>query len=143
MLLDSFVQWYWAWRPAATLQREMPMEIPMGGTSSAEVSGEAAASSGQAAVSEGTGERQMISISTLDYNAGSNNVGEYAEEIRQKMQEYTGVDFEITWVSSDALEEKNALYMANPATMPKYYYLERHIGRSGGRCCQGAELLWI
>ncbi len=89
-----------------------------GGTSSAEVSGEAAASSGQAAVSEGTGERQMISISTLDYNAGSNNVGEYAEEIRQKMQEYTGVDFEITWVSSDALEEKNALYMANPATMP-------------------------
>ncbi len=91
-----------------------------GGTSSEQASeGTVSSGSDSGTASGGNEERQTISISALDYNAGLNNVGEYADDIIDKIQEYIGVNLEITWVASDALAEKNALYMANPATMPQ------------------------
>lgn len=72
-----------------------------------------------AASAEVPTERQTITISTVDINAGNNNVGDYAEEIYQQMEDYTGVDVELQWVANDALAEKNSLYLANPKTMPQ------------------------
>lgn len=62
--------------------------------------------------------RQTITWSVIDLNAGNNNVGEYAEEIFQKIEDYVGHDIELTWVANDALAEKNSLYYASPSTMP-------------------------
>lgn len=63
-------------------------------------------------------ERQTITWSVIDLNAGNNNVGDYAEEIFQKIEDYVGHDIELTWVNNDALSEKNSLYFASPKTMP-------------------------
>lgn len=54
-----------------------------------------------------------------DLNAGNNNVGEYADQIFQTIEDYTGVDVELQWVANDALAEKNSLYLASPKTMPQ------------------------
>ena len=55
-------------------------------------------------------ERQTITVSTVDINAGENNSGEYAEEIFQAMEDFTGVDVELVWTANDVLAEKNSLY---------------------------------
>ena len=65
-----------------------------------------------------SGERQTITFSVIDVNAGSNNVGEYAEQILNQIKDYTNVNLELTWVANDALADKNALYLTNPGTMP-------------------------
>ncbi|MCD7738317.1 MAG: substrate-binding domain-containing protein [Lachnospiraceae bacterium] len=65
-----------------------------------------------------TAERQTITWSVVDVNAGNNNVGDYAEEIMQGVEDYCGADLDITWVANDALTEKNSLYLASPSTMP-------------------------
>lgn len=62
--------------------------------------------------------RQTITWSVIDLNAGNNNIGDNAEEIFQKIEDYVGHDIEITWVANDALAEKNSLYYASPSTMP-------------------------
>ncbi|MCD7805845.1 MAG: ABC transporter substrate-binding protein, partial [Lachnospiraceae bacterium] len=59
-----------------------------------------------------------VTWSVVDNNAGNNNVGDYAEEIMQDVEDYVGYDLELTWVAADALTEKNSLYMATPASMP-------------------------
>ena len=64
-------------------------------------------------------ERQTISFSVIDVNAGMNNVGDDAESILQQVEDYTGVDVELQWVANDALAEKNALYLTSPSTMPQ------------------------
>lgn len=71
-----------------------------------------------AAESTAPAERQTISFSTIDLYAGSANTGDYAEEIINQINEYTGVDIDIIWVANDALADKNSLYLANPSTMP-------------------------
>ena len=64
-------------------------------------------------------ERQTISFSVIDVNAGMNNVGDDAESILQQVEDYTGVDVDLQWVANDALAEKNALYLTSPSTMPQ------------------------
>ena len=64
-------------------------------------------------------ERQTITVSTVDINAGENNSGEYAEEIFQAMEDFTGVDVELVWTANDVLAEKNSLYLTTPKTMPQ------------------------
>ncbi|MCD8130060.1 MAG: substrate-binding domain-containing protein [Lachnospiraceae bacterium] len=85
-------------------------------SSSSESSSSESSSSSEAA--ETTVERQTITWSVVDNNAGNNNVGDYADEIMQDIQDYVGHDLELTWVSNDTLTEKNSLYMASPKTMP-------------------------
>ncbi len=63
-------------------------------------------------------ERQTISFSAIDVNAGSNNTGEYAQQILDQIQDYTGVNIDLSWVANDTLEEKNGLYLTSPSTMP-------------------------
>ncbi len=63
-------------------------------------------------------ERQTITWSLIDLNAGNNNVGEYAEQIFQQVEDYVGHDIEVTWVMNDALAETNSLAFASPKTMP-------------------------
>ncbi len=62
--------------------------------------------------------RQTITWSVLDLNAGNNNVGDYAEQIFQQVQDYVGHDIKIEWVANDTSAEKNSLFFANPKTMP-------------------------
>lgn len=62
--------------------------------------------------------RQTITWSLIDLNAGNNNVGEYAEQIFQQVEDYVGHDIEVTWVMNDALAETNSLAFASPKTMP-------------------------
>ena len=68
---------------------------------------------------ETSAERQTISWSVIDVNAGTNNVGDNAEEILQKIEDYTNVDLDIVWYANDALSEKNSLALASPSTMPQ------------------------
>ncbi|MCD8069688.1 MAG: substrate-binding domain-containing protein [Lachnospiraceae bacterium] len=81
-------------------------------------SGSSEASSGSEET-ETTVERQTITWSVIDQNAGNNNVGDYAEEIMQMIEDYVGHDLELTWVANDTLTEKNSLYLASPKTMPQ------------------------
>ena len=67
---------------------------------------------------EETKERQTVTFMTIDFNAGTSNTGDYAEEIKQKVEDATGVNLEIEWVLSDVTDEKITLAMANPSTMP-------------------------
>ncbi|MCD8069334.1 MAG: substrate-binding domain-containing protein, partial [Lachnospiraceae bacterium] len=85
-------------------------------SSSESSSSESSSSSSEA--TETTVERQTITWSVIDQNAGNNNVGDYADEIMQDIEDYVGHDLELTWVSNDTLTEKNSLYMASPKTMP-------------------------
>lgn len=89
-------------------------------SAASESSSAASADDGSAASEEAPVEiaRQTITWSVIDLNAGNNNVGEYAEEIFQKIEDYVGHDIELTWVANDALSEKNSLYYASPSTMP-------------------------
>jgi len=95
------------------------------GTSTESDAGSAAADTGSGETTENGGEaaapaeRQTISFSVIDLNAGNNNVGEYAEQILTDIQDYCGVNVEIQWVANDALAEKNSLYLASPSTMPQ------------------------
>lgn len=79
---------------------------------------DAAGSDASSGAEEASIPRQTITWSVIDINAGNNNVGEYAEEILQKVEDYVGHDIDITWVANDALSEKNSLFYASPATMP-------------------------
>lgn len=67
---------------------------------------------------EAAKERQTITFMTIDFNAGTSNTGDYAEEILQKIEDAADVNLEIEWVLSDVTEEKTTLAMANPSTMP-------------------------
>lgn len=62
---------------------------------------------------------ETISFAAIDLNAGTNNAGDYAEEIFTKIQEYCGVNIDLQWVPNDALAEKNSLFLASPKTMPQ------------------------
>lgn len=64
-------------------------------------------------------ERQTITWSVIDLNAGVNNTGDYAEQILQEIEDYTGVDLDLVWYANDALAEKNSLALASPKTMPQ------------------------
>lgn len=66
-----------------------------------------------------TGDRQKITWSVIDLNAGANISGANSEEILQKLQDYCGVDVDLIWYANDALSEKNSLALANPSTMPQ------------------------
>lgn len=94
------------------------------GSSASTASSQAtSAASGEASTASGEEtpapiERQTITWSVIDLNAGNNNVGDHAEEIFQQIEDYVGHDIEITWVANDTLSEKNSLFYANPSTMP-------------------------
>lgn len=92
-----------------------------GGDGAAASSDNSAAASGTESAAEETAstERQTISFSVIDVNAGTNNTGDYAEQIVSEMEDYTGVDVDLIWYSNDALAEKNSLALASPSTMPQ------------------------
>jgi putative aldouronate transport system substrate-binding protein len=76
-------------------------------------------SSTSSSAEETTKERQTITFSVIDVNAGTNNTGDNAEEIVQDIEDYTGVDLNLVWYANDALSEKNSLALASPSTMPQ------------------------
>jgi putative aldouronate transport system substrate-binding protein len=77
------------------------------------------ASSDSSSSTDAAKERQTITFSVIDVNAGTNNTGDNAEEIVQDIEDYTGVDLDIVWYANDALSEKNSLALASPSTMPQ------------------------
>ncbi len=64
-------------------------------------------------------ERQTISWSVIDVNAGVNATGEYADQILQQIEDFCGADLDIVWYANDALSEKNSLALTSPSTMPQ------------------------
>lgn len=68
--------------------------------------------------STGQKDRVNVSIMTIEFNQGKSNTGEYANEILEKIQDYCDVNLDITWVANDSINEKTALALASPATMP-------------------------
>lgn len=87
------------------------------GSSQASTAGSSQADSGNSGEAAPIA-RQTITWSLIDLNAGNNNVGEYAEQIFQQIEDYVGHDIEVTWVMNDALAETNSLAFASPKTMP-------------------------
>ncbi|MCM1214421.1 MAG: hypothetical protein NC331_04940 [Lachnospiraceae bacterium] len=87
------------------------------GSSQASTAGSSQASTGGDSASTPIA-RQTITWSVIDLNAGNNNVGDYAEQIFQQIEDYVGHDIDITWVMNDALSETNSLAFASPKTMP-------------------------
>ena len=64
-------------------------------------------------------ERQTITWSVIDLNAGVNATGEYADQIMQEIEDFCGADLELIWYANDALSEKNSLALTSPSTMPQ------------------------
>ncbi|MCR5772470.1 MAG: ABC transporter substrate-binding protein [Butyrivibrio sp.] len=64
-------------------------------------------------------ERQTLTWSVIDVNAGVNATGDYAEEIMNQLEEFCGADLELIWYANDALSEKNSLALTSPSTMPQ------------------------
>jgi putative aldouronate transport system substrate-binding protein len=62
--------------------------------------------------------REKVTIMTISFNPGKSNTGEYAEEIRKRIEDYCDCELEIIWVSNDLMEEKADLALASPDTMP-------------------------
>lgn len=89
------------------------------GTASTGASSESASGTESSTGEGASAERQTISFSVIDVNAGTNNTGEYADQILQEVEDYTGVDVDLIWYSNDALSEKNSLALASPSTMPQ------------------------
>jgi len=98
---------------AGSSQASTPASSQTEGSSQADAGSSAAGSDTAAPI-----ERQTITWSLIDLNAGNNNVGEYAEQIFQQIEDYVGHDIEVTWVMNDALAETNSLAFASPKTMP-------------------------
>lgn len=94
-------------------------DTPASAPSSSDTADSAAASSESSSEAEAPAERQTITWSVIDLNAGVNNTGDYAEQILQEIEDYTGVDLELVWYANDALAEKNSLALASPKTMPQ------------------------
>lgn len=63
-------------------------------------------------------DRETVTFMTIDFNAGTSNTGEYAEQILNQLNEAANVDLQIEWILSDVLEEKITLAMSSPQTMP-------------------------
>ncbi len=61
--------------------------------------------------------RAKITFMTQDFE-GSPLTGAYADQVKQKMAEYTNTDVEFIWVGNDAYTEKTSLTLASPETMP-------------------------
>lgn len=78
-------------------------------------SGNTASSGTNAGVSDA--ERPTVTIMVDDYE-GSPLTGDYAEEVIQKMEDYTNTNVEFTWVADDSYEEKLSLTLASPDDMP-------------------------
>lgn len=62
--------------------------------------------------------KETVTFMTIDFNAGTSNTGEYAQQILDQVNEAANVDLQIEWVLSDVLEEKITLAMSSPQTMP-------------------------
>ena len=62
--------------------------------------------------------RETVTFMTISFNQGKSNTGDYAEEIRRRIEDYCGCDLEIIWVQNDLMEEKTDLAVASPGTMP-------------------------
>ncbi|MCR5716834.1 MAG: ABC transporter substrate-binding protein [Lachnospiraceae bacterium] len=77
-----------------------------------------AAAEGEAEA-EATAERQTLTWSVIDLNAGVNATGDYAEEIMTQLEDFCGADLELIWYANDALSEKNSLALTSPSTMPQ------------------------
>lgn len=88
-------------------------------SSAASSTASSAASAENSSEAETPAERQTITWSVIDLNAGVNNTGDYADQILQQIEDYTGVDLELVWYANDALAEKNSLALASPKTMPQ------------------------
>jgi putative aldouronate transport system substrate-binding protein len=62
--------------------------------------------------------RETVTFMTISFNPAKSNTGEYAEEIRKRIEDYCGCNLNIIWVQNDLMEEKTDLAVASPATMP-------------------------
>lgn len=90
-----------------------------GSSAATDSSVSSAASAESSSQAETPAERQSITWSVIDLNAGVNNTGDYAEQILQQIEDYCNVDLELVWYANDALAEKNSLALASPKTMPQ------------------------
>lgn len=71
---------------------------------------------GEAGTNE-TEEPFHVSVMLQDFN-GSPVSGEYGEQVKAKMEEYTNCDVEFTWVPSDGYEDKVGITLAQGEDMP-------------------------
>lgn len=62
--------------------------------------------------------KETVTFMTIDFNAGTSNTGEYADQILNQLNEAANVDLQIEWILTDVLEEKITLAMSSPQTMP-------------------------
>lgn len=97
---------------ALTLAASMAVTSFAGCGSSSSV--ESSTTEGTEAASE---EKTTITMMVTDYE-GSPLTGDYADEVIQKMEDYTNTQVEFTWVANDSYEDKLSLTLASPDDMP-------------------------
>lgn len=68
-----------------------------------------------------------ISIMIQDFE-GSPNTGAHADEVMNKLEEYTGCDLEIQWVPSDAYDDKQGITLAQGDDMPMIMFAKLNSG---------------
>ncbi len=103
--------------PADTQTETAQADAPAAETPAAEAPA-AEAEQAEAPAADNNGTREKVTFMAIDLNAGQSNVGEYADQIIQQINDYCNVDLEINWVLNDSLEERGTLELASPSTMP-------------------------
>lgn len=74
--------------------------------------------------SVGKNGRPRVTFMLIDYD-GSPLTGSHAEEVMEKVSEYTGTDPEFTFVAYDSYAEKTGLALASPDDMPMIMHVDK------------------
>ena len=104
---------------AACGSTQAPAATPDAGSDAAPATETAAPADSATDTQATSAERQTITWSVIDLNAGVNATGEYADQIMQQIEDFCGADLELIWYANDALSEKNSLALTSPSTMPQ------------------------
>ncbi len=64
------------------------------------------------------GNRQTVTVMTIEFNSGNSNSGEHAREVMKRVEDYCGCNLSIEWVNNDELSDYRTLAFSSPQSMP-------------------------
>ena len=75
-------------------------------------------------------EQPTVTLLVPEYNAGKSLKNEGSDEVIQKVQEYTGINFEIKWGDNGAYDQVIGTTLMDFDNMPMIHYLRRRYERN-------------
>ncbi|MBP5249648.1 MAG: extracellular solute-binding protein [Lachnospiraceae bacterium] len=65
-----------------------------------------------------SGNRQTVTVMTIEFNSGKSNSGEHAREVMKRVEDYCGCNLSIEWVNNDEMNDYRTLAFSSPQSMP-------------------------